>query len=637
MTLNIANVDVTTDNFSAWLTKTNQLLEAIRHSIATVSNTTVSSSTGNGVIVGNWTADTLVANTVLRGGNNSSSNTLAISSNVAIANTLSVHQVKVHNSTVNVVISVPTAAQQTNTSIFLHANGSWVYINPDTFTGTANNALHLGGVVAAEYVKNTGNYTISGVHTHTGNLIISTSAGIIANGGIGLPGELLKSNGTSVYWEAVAGLALPGSNSWIVFNDSGDFGANESFYFISANSTVVVGNSTVNTTLSNTGLTLANSTITTTLTRNSLSIGTDVVVNSVIMTTGSAGFTANTSAAKVGANVIANTTTVKVGNSTLYGELSATTLTMGATDNFATYSTNNISIGFGSNNVTVNAHIIRVVNISGSANLTPTSLTIAGSVVNATHIAVGANSIINTTAALFGNSTVNNNILSTSIAIANSSANVQITSSQVAIANSTSNTKLTIPTAAERSGFYTLHANGSWVQTAGKTAIPIPASAIYKRTTSGPANGTYETATNINMHSTLDFDGSAAEYGQFVIMMPSSWNESTLTFKPYMSRTTGGSGSGVTWKLQAVSFSNNESTNAAFGATVSSIVTAATSNTLYIGPESSAMTVAGSPAAGDLVMFQVFRDPTDGSDNLTLDARLHGLTLYITTDSMVDS
>ena len=69
----------------------------------------------------------------------------------------------------------------------------------------ANNASYLGGVAAASYVNTSGAYTISGVHTHSANLVMSTTAGVIANGGIGTAGQVLTSNGTTVYWSTVSG------------------------------------------------------------------------------------------------------------------------------------------------------------------------------------------------------------------------------------------------------------------------------------------------------------------------------------------------------------------------------------------------------------------------------------------------
>ena len=53
--------------------------------------------------------------------------------------------------------------------------------------------------------------------------------------------------------------------------------------------------------------------------------------------------------------------------------------------------------------------------------------------------------------------------------------------------------------------------------------------------------------------------------------------------------------------------------------------------------ESSAITIAGSPADNDYTFFQVYRDAADGSDTFTGDARLLGIKLFFTTDAANDA
>lgn len=70
---------------------------------------------------------------------------------------------------------------------------------------TANNANSLGGVLAANYVNTSGAYTISGVHTHSANVIVNATLGvnsvIALNGSNGSAGQVLTSNGNSnAYW-----------------------------------------------------------------------------------------------------------------------------------------------------------------------------------------------------------------------------------------------------------------------------------------------------------------------------------------------------------------------------------------------------------------------------------------------------
>lgn len=172
---------------------------------------------------------------------------------------------------------------------------------------------------------------------------------------------------------------------------------------------------------------------------------------------------------------------------------------------------------------------------------------------------------------------------------------------------------------------------------AGKQAIFIPASAMIARTTNGAASGSVEMTTNKNMFATLDFDTTTQEFAQFSWCMPSSWNESTVTFAPIWSHPSTTTNFGVVFQLAGVAISNDDAGDVAFGTAQTSTDTGGTTNDLYLGPESSAITIAGTPAARDLVMFQIARVPANGSDTMAVDARLHGIVLFITTDDTVDS
>lgn len=175
----------------------------------------------------------------------------------------------------------------------------------------------------------------------------------------------------------------------------------------------------------------------------------------------------------------------------------------------------------------------------------------------------------------------------------------------------------------------------NWIKVSGavgKMLRYIPASQMTARTTNGAASGTVELGTNKNMLRTLDFDSTTAEFAQFEISMPKGWNEGTVTFEPEWSHPATATNFGVTWKLQAVAISNDDARDVAFGTAQSSVDTGGTTDDFYRGPESAAITIAGSPAEGDLVQFQISRDPTDGGDTLAVDARLSGIRLYFTTN-----
>lgn len=170
-----------------------------------------------------------------------------------------------------------------------------------------------------------------------------------------------------------------------------------------------------------------------------------------------------------------------------------------------------------------------------------------------------------------------------------------------------------------------------------KQTIWVPAAAMVARTTNGAASGTAEMTTNKNMFKTLDFDTTTAEYAQFAIRMPKSWNEGTVTFAPVWSHASTSTNFGVVWSLAGVAISNDDAGDVAFGTVQTSTDTGGTTNDIYEGPESSAITIAGTPAANDYVMFQVARVPSNGSDTMAIDARLHGVVLFYTVDTATDA
>lgn len=182
-----------------------------------------------------------------------------------------------------------------------------------------------------------------------------------------------------------------------------------------------------------------------------------------------------------------------------------------------------------------------------------------------------------------------------------------------------------------------LAVEGVQVLLAGKQTIWVPAAAMVARTTNGAAPGTVETTTNKNMIKTLDFDASTQEFAQFEIAMPKSWDESTVTFQPIWSHAATTTNFGVVWVVAGVATSDDDAMDAAFGTGQTSSDTGGTTNDRYIGPESSAITIAGTPAEGDVVQFQVARVPSDGNDTMAIDARLHGVKLYITTNAATDA
>lgn len=170
----------------------------------------------------------------------------------------------------------------------------------------------------------------------------------------------------------------------------------------------------------------------------------------------------------------------------------------------------------------------------------------------------------------------------------------------------------------------------------GTQTVWIPAVAMLPRITNGASITNLQLPSNGTMLTGLAFDSTTAEYAQFQIRMPKSWNEGTVTFNPVWTANST-STNGVTWALQAKALSNGETIDASWGTAVSvSDANTSTAYQLHIGTTSSAVTIAG---AGELdwVVYEVYRNVTDGNDTLTSDAILIGVTLNYTTDSANDA
>jgi hypothetical protein len=175
------------------------------------------------------------------------------------------------------------------------------------------------------------------------------------------------------------------------------------------------------------------------------------------------------------------------------------------------------------------------------------------------------------------------------------------------------------------------------VKVAGLETIWIPAQAMYATTTNGADAQQIETTATRPDIKVLDFDAGTAEYAQFAVAMPKSWNLGTVTFQAWWTPSNTNTGNCI-FGLQGVSCSDSDTADVVFG-TAQEVTDAGigTVEDVQVTGTSSAMTIAGSPADNDMTFFQVYRDAADGSDTFTGDARLIGIKMYYTTDAANDA
>jgi hypothetical protein len=169
----------------------------------------------------------------------------------------------------------------------------------------------------------------------------------------------------------------------------------------------------------------------------------------------------------------------------------------------------------------------------------------------------------------------------------------------------------------------------------GVVEVFIPAGAMTSRTTNGAGSSTAESATNKVMQVSKDFDQTTQEFVQFIWIPPKSWNLGTVTFIPVC--IPAGSSGGWVFGMAGVAISNDDVIDAAFGTAQTSTDSFIAATDVHVGPECSAITIAGTPAAGDFVIFQINRTVADGSDTHNGDVKLLGIKLRYTINAKNDT
>ena len=168
--------------------------------------------------------------------------------------------------------------------------------------------------------------------------------------------------------------------------------------------------------------------------------------------------------------------------------------------------------------------------------------------------------------------------------------------------------------------------------------IWIPANAMRPTSSNGCASiADVETTSGRPDMQVLDFDASSDEHAQFGISFPKSWNEGTVTAQFVWCSTATDTG-GVSWGIQGVACSDSDTIDVAYGtAIVVDDANLSAAEDLCVSATSGAITIAGSPAAGDMCFFRVFRDVSDANDTAAEDARLIGVKIFFTTDTGGDT
>jgi hypothetical protein len=138
-----------------------------------------------------------------------------------------------------------------------------------------------------------------------------------------------------------------------------------------------------------------------------------------------------------------------------------------------------------------------------------------------------------------------------------------------------------------------------------------------------------ETATNRVNFYYIGFPDTIQTFANWSMPMPSDYNGGTITAVFYWAAGTASTNS-VEWGLAARAFADGDVLDSAFG-TPQEVADANQANDdVNISAATPAITIGGTPAAGNFVQFRAYRNPGDANDNLAATAELLSIRITYT-------
>lgn len=134
--------------------------------------------------------------------------------------------------------------------------------------------------------------------------------------------------------------------------------------------------------------------------------------------------------------------------------------------------------------------------------------------------------------------------------------------------------------------------------------------------------------------TSLDFDQTTAQHAQLRHVFKDADLMGNVSFQFLWSHAAASS-FGVAWNAKGVAVSNDGALGVAFGTTRKIVDAGGTTDDHYL-TERTGFVQLSTPVDSDLTIFDLFRDPDDGADDLDVDARLQGVIMHFWRNNPLD-
>lgn len=172
--------------------------------------------------------------------------------------------------------------------------------------------------------------------------------------------------------------------------------------------------------------------------------------------------------------------------------------------------------------------------------------------------------------------------------------------------------------------------------TIGQQTVNLLTAGMVVRATNGPTSYETEKATNDVMVSGYEFSASVDQALQIHFPMPKGWDGGTIVAKFYWTTSdTAGTGN-VVLGIRARAAANDEAVDGSWGTAVTVTDGFLADGDQHQSAEASAMTIGNTPAAEDMIYWEVYRDADNASDTYTQTIVLQAVMIHYTLNSGTD-